>query len=153
MKSDNTPIFREATSETKPIWLAFRKSLYHDVSDEFHQTEMDLILNAPLKSTFLLLEKKEELPIGMLELSLRNTVDGCLSSPVGYIEGIILNEKGQGKGYGRKMVDFSKKWAKSKGCTELACDAELDDLEAQNFHKKMGFKETYRIVEYKMDIK
>lgn len=148
----NSLIFKPTSKENKEVWIQFRQSLYHDVEIEFHEEEIELILKDSTKATFLVFEKEDEMPIGMLELSLRNVVDGCLTSPVGYIEGIYLDEKTRGKGYGKLMVDFSKKWAKNQGCSELGCDAELDDIKAQSFHQKMGFKETYRIVQYKMDI-
>ena len=146
------PIFKEVTSADKAVWIQFRKTLYHGVDDTFHEKEVDLILNDPTKTTFLIFEKNGDFPVGMLELSLRNVVDGCLTSPVGYIEGIYLDESTRGLGFGKAMVDFSKEWARSKGCSELACDAELHETEAQKFHEKMGFKETYRIVQYKMEV-
>lgn len=145
-------IFKEVTQADKQQWKNFRETLYKGVEDEFHNTEMDLILNSAFQTTFLLFENAEAQPVGMLELSLRNLVDGCLSSPVAYIEGIFLANSCRGKGFGKLMVDFSKKWALDQGCTELACDAELDDIDAQKFHNKMGFEETYKVVQYKMEL-
>ncbi|MCR9287026.1 MAG: GNAT family N-acetyltransferase [Bacteroidetes bacterium] len=148
----SSPIFKQASKTDKDAWIRLRETLYDGVESTFHEEEIEIILNDKTKATFLVFETGKEDSIGMLELSLRNIVDGCLSSPVGYIEGIYLHEKVRGKGYGRQMIDFAKKWAKSQGCSELGCDAELDDLSAQMFHQKMGFRETYRIVQYKMDI-
>lgn len=146
----NHPIFKEVTEKEKSVWKQFRETLYQDVTDSFHETEMDLILKSEIQTTFLIFESQTGSPIGMLELSLRNLVDGCLTSPVAYIEGIYLDQSCRGKGYGEKMVEFSKSWAIQNGCSELACDAELEDIDAQKFHKKMGFEETYKVVQYKM---
>ena len=40
-----------------------------------------------------------------------------------------------------------------KGCTEVATDAEIHNLEAMAFHRKMGFIETYRIVQFRKELK
>lgn len=41
-----------------------------------------------------------------------------------------------------------EQWAKSLGCTELASDAELDNVDSHDFHKKIGFHEAGRIVAF-----
>ena len=34
----------------------------------------------------------------------------------------------------------------------MATDVEIDNLDAQKFHERVGFRETYRIVEYKKSL-
>lgn len=79
-------------------------------------------------------------------------MDGCLSSPVGYIEGIYLKPEYRSAGYGRQLVARAETWFKGKGCKEMATDAEIDNLDAQKFHENLGFQEIYRIVEYKKSL-
>jgi len=132
-------------------WSFMRNALYGELEDDFQREEMKAITNDPEnRASYIAYEIGSE--VGMIELSLRNFVDGCLSSPVGYIEGIYINESLRGKGYGRKLVDEARGWAKEKGCTELAADSELSNVEAQQFHQALGFEETYRIVQYKMSL-
>lgn len=90
-----------------------------------------------------------ERPIGMIELALLNFVDGYLSSPVAYLEGIYPIPEYQGKRISSLMMDKIKEWAISMNCSELASDAEVDNQLSQKFHLKAGFKETYRVVEHK----
>ena len=90
--------------------------------------------------------------VGFAEVSLRNVVDGCLTSPVGYLEGIFVDPEQRGKGIGRLLLDRASFWFKQQGCTEMATDALIEDEDAQRFHLRMGFEETYRIVEYKKKI-
>lgn len=85
----------------------------------------------------------------MIEVSLRNVVDGCPTSPVGYVEGIYIDPEHRGSGLARQLLEQAEDWCRSKGCTEIATDAELDNQDAQRFHERMGFEETYRIVEYR----
>jgi len=131
-------------------WLSFRKMLYHDLSEVFNLKEMRLIEQDQSRTVYLMYDG--DLAIGMLELALRNFVDGCLSSPVAYLEGIYLISEYQRKGLSSLMMDKVKEWSKKKGCSELASDAEIDNYTAQKFHVSAGFEETYRIVEYKMKL-
>lgn len=144
--------FQLATLADFPIWHRFRDELYSDLDPAFSEAEIHRIANDPNMFTFLLFDKMNEPPIGMLELSLRNIVDGCNSSPVAYIDGLYVIGAWQSKGIGPKMVQFAKQWAKEQGCTELAVDTELDNEKAQRFYLRNGFEETYRIVQFRMDL-
>ena len=73
-------------------------------------------------------------------------VEGTKSSPVGYLEGIYIQEKYRLKGYARELVKACEEWAKNKGCSEFASDCELTNKESYSFHKKVGFKEANRII-------
>ena len=131
-------------------WFKFRRALYHDLTTEFDNKEMSQIEKSDHQESFLIVS--EGVFIGLVELSLRNMVDGCLSSPVAYIEGIYLVAEQRGKGRGKVIIEWIKEWGRSKGCTELASDVEIDNISSQQFHKSVGFSETYRVVEYKMDL-
>lgn len=137
--------------EKRSIWRTMRQSLYNDLDTDFDESEMDAITrDSNNRESFIIYENSK--PIGMLELSLRNFVDGCLSNPVAYIEGIFVEQEHRGKGYGKQLVEYAKSWGRSRGCTEIATDAELMNVDAQSFHERAGFQETFRVVNYKMDI-
>jgi aminoglycoside 6'-N-acetyltransferase I len=142
---------QEVDKEHFPEWCQMREALFTGLDEDFHQQEMVLIFNAEDRTCFMAYSNEIE-PIGFIELSLRNLVDGCLSSPVGYIEGIYLKPEYRSAGYGRQLIDWAEAWFKEKGCTEMATDVEIDNLDAQKFHSRVGFKETYRIVEYKKSL-
>ena len=128
-----------------------REALYLDLSAEFHDEEMSSIRRSPDKDCRVALAD-DGVVTGFVEVSLRNFVDGCLTSPVGYIEGIFVKPAYRGQGIGERLVSAATEWAKSKGCVEMATDSELDNTDAQTFHKRMGFVETYRVVEFKKSI-
>ncbi len=144
--------FKLATLENFDVWQRFRAALYHDLDPAFNKDEIRRTVEDPNLTSFLVFKNEEPNPIGMIELSLRNMVDGCISSPVAYIEGLYLIEKYQGQGLGKEMIVFIKKWAKEQGCTELAVDTELENERAQKFYLREGFEETYRIVQFKMGV-
>ncbi len=107
---------------------------------------------APDKACWLAWTEASATPVGFIEASLRNVVDGCLSSPVGYIEGIYVVPPCRGRGAGRSLLAAAAAWCRERGCTELATDALADDESAQRFHRRMGFTETYRVVQFKKPI-
>lgn len=73
-------------------------------------------------------------------------VEGCETSPVGYLEGISVREEYRHRGIARKLVSECEQWAKEKGCTEFASDCELTNTASLNFHLDIGFQEENRII-------
>lgn len=137
----------EVTKEHFPAWKRMRQSLYSGLSSGFHDEEMEWLFGSREAACFLALSDAGE-AIGLLELSLRNFVDGCIGGPVGYIEGIYLDETHRGKGRGREMIDFAAAWFEERGCVNMAADAEIDNEAAQAFMRSAGFAERWRVVGY-----
>ena len=131
-------------------WLQMRQTLFDDLEDDFHATEMALYASAEDK-TCLLAETGGQC-VGFAELSLRNVVDGCLSSPVGYVEGIFVVPEARGKGVSRALMAHAVAWFAHHGCSEMATDTLVDDTAAQAFHRRLGFTETYRIVQFRQPL-
>ena len=92
-------------------------------------------------------------PVAFVSLSLRNDyVEGTDSSPVGYLEGIYVKPNFRGRGIGREMVDFARKWAADHGCIQFASDCELDNEASRLFHGRLGFKEVNRCIFFVVDL-
>lgn len=125
-----------------------REHLYTGLDGDFHDREMAFILDSAHTAAFLALAATGE-PAGLLELSLRNVVDGCIGGPVGYIEGLWLAPGHRGRGDGRRLVDFAAAWFREQGCRDMATDALLDETGAQAFWRRAGFEETWRVVQFK----
>jgi len=141
----------EITRERFQDWRRMRRDLYGGLDRGFHEAEMELIFSSAQATCFIGLAESEA-AVAMLEVSLRNFVDGCLGGPVGYLEGIYVIPEQRKRGYGRELAQFAVTWFRSRGCRDMAADAELTNLEAQAFLRKVGFDETYRIVEYKRSL-
>lgn len=140
-----------ATARDFSFWKQVRQEIYAGLTDEFHEAEMARIVDDPLLACFVARDAGGT-RIGLLELSLRNIVDGCLTSPVGYIEGVYLRSDQRGTGLGRRLVEFAAEWFRAQGCREMAADAELDNLTSQGFFSHLGFEETDRIVEFRKSL-
>ena len=92
-------------------------------------------------------------PIGFAQCQLRHDyVEGTDSSPVGYLEGIFMEEAHRRQGCARKLLAVCEEWAKELGCSEFASDCELTNADSLAFHLKMGFIEANRIICFTKDI-
>lgn len=86
-------------------------------------------------------------PVGFSQCQLRHDyVEGTDSSPVGYLEGIYVEEPHRRQGYARLLLAACEVWAREQGCTEFASDCELDNTESLHFHLNLGFEEANRII-------
>lgn len=86
-------------------------------------------------------------PIGFAQCQLRHDyVEGCETSPVGFLEGIFVAEGYRLTGTGRALLAACEAWAKSVGCTEFASDCELDNTVSLAWHLKNGFAEMNRTI-------
>jgi len=141
----------EITRERFPEWRRMRHELYGELSAQFHEAEMELIFSSKEATCFIGLSESGA-TVAMLEVSLRNFVDGCLGGPVGYIEGVYVTLGERKQGYAGELIEFATSWFRSKGCRDMAADAELTNLIAQDFLTRAGFDETYRVVEYKRSL-
>ena len=134
-----------------PVWQQMRKALYRAVDDAFNLQEMENIFTSDMWFCRFI-ENEDKQKIGLVEVSARNIVDACLTSPVAYLEGLYLVPEYRNQGIGKQVVNMIIKWCSENGFSELATDTELTNEAAQRFYKSLGFEETDRVVEYKIDI-
>lgn len=85
--------------------------------------------------------------IGFAQCQLRRDyVEGTESSPVGYLEGIFVEEGLRGRGVAKALLSACENWAKAQGCREFASDCELSNDASLAFHLALGFDEANRII-------
>ena len=128
-----------------------REDLYRTVDDVFNNEEIEnIFVNDAWYCRFI--EDENNQKIGLVELSSRNIVDGCLSSPVAYLEGLYLEPKYRGLGIGKEVMQIIIQWCVQQGFSELATDTEIANERAQKFYESLGFEETDRVVEYRKNL-
>ncbi|KAA0216538.1 MAG: GNAT family N-acetyltransferase [Leptolyngbya sp. PLA3] len=79
-------------------------------------------------------------PLGFAEVSLRDYAEGCLSTPVGYLEGWYVEPAARGRGVGSALVRAGEEWARAQGCCEFASDADVDNAASIRAHESLGFE-------------
>ena len=129
--------------------LAIQMWTEHD-SEDMAEEFRELVMN---EEAVCFIKYEDEKPIGFAQCQLRyDYVEGTESSPVGYLEGILIVDRYRKKGYAAELLAECEKWAKEKGCTEFASDCELANEESLKFYMALGFEEANRIICFRKDI-
>jgi aminoglycoside 6'-N-acetyltransferase I len=105
-------------------------------------------MSNPKKFGVLVLDDGSGQLRGFIELALRDGVDGAVRENSAYVEGWFVEESLRGTGWGRKLVNAAARWARERGMIELASDAELGNRGAIAAHRRVGFRETFRSVQF-----
>lgn len=107
--------------------------------------DFEALLKSPGCAVFLSMEG--ETPVGFAQCQLRHDyVEGTQSSPVGYLEGVFVEEPHRRKGHARALLAACEDWARAQGCCEFASDCELENAESFALHIKLGFAEANRVI-------
>ena len=85
---------------------------------------------------------------GYVEAGARSIVDGCESSPVGFIEAWYVDADLRRGGWGKKLLESAEDWARSMGYTEMGSDALLENEVSHSAHRASGYEETDRVINY-----
>lgn len=137
---------RRVTKEDKSEWLRMRKGIWPEAPDEYLDYDMDEVLASDRHAVFFALV--ENMPVGMVEVHLKESAEGCFTSPVGYLEAWFVDEKLRGKGIAGALTETAEDWARGKGCTDMASDTWLENAVSIRAHAKMGYSEVERLVHF-----
>lgn len=144
-------VIRTARAEDRAEWFRMRRTLWDDCPDPEHAREMEEIVQADDEETFVA-ERDGGGLCGFVEAALRSRADGCVSTPVGYLEGWYVDPDVREQGIGRALVEAAEAWARSKGCRQMASDAELWNTVSHRAHGALDYEETARLVFFKKDL-
>jgi aminoglycoside 6'-N-acetyltransferase I len=86
---------------------------------------------------------------GFIEVGSRSYADGCETSPVAYIEAWYVDPDIRRSGLGRALLDAAEDWGRSNGYSEIGSDALLDNDVSHSAHKRCGYDEVGRIVQFR----
>ena len=108
-------------------------------------------INGAHTEVFMHLE--DDQVVGLALVSLRHDyVEGCTSSPVGYLEAICVLPEFRHSGIASKLCEECEAWAKAQGCNEFASDCDLNNEASYAFHLSIGFKETSRMIHFRKEL-
>lgn len=139
-------LIRRAKAEDKSEWFRMRLLLWPDHT-EAELLEMDKILSDEDEPVFVAERANGKLG-GFLEGGTRKYVDGCDTSPVGYIEGWYVDEDLRQKGVGGRLVQAMEDWVRARGLTEMGSDTWLDNETSITAHQHLGYVEMERLVHF-----
>lgn len=145
-------ILRPLEDDDLEEWFRLRRLLWDATTDEDHKSEMLEIFEHQDTQLVLVVQGPDGRLAGFLEASLRPFVEDCDTDHVGYLEGWFVDEKYRRRGLGRGLVEAAEKWARSRGCTEMASDAEIGNEKSLVAHTRLGYQETSRLVHLRKEL-
>lgn len=125
-----------------------REALWPDCPLHEHRAEMEAYFTGrPEIATFVAVRPDGELG-GFLEASIRPLADGCVTQPVGYIEGWYVDPDLRRQGVGARLVATAEAWARAQGCQEMASDSVIGNEVGLEAHKALGYVDVERVVRF-----
>jgi len=89
---------------------------------------------------------------GFLEVGTRPYADGCDTSPVAYLEAWYVDPDVRRQRWGQRLVAAAEEWARSHGYREMASDTPLDNVVSQDAHRRAGYEEVDRVMQFRKDL-
>jgi len=135
----------EAAGSDISAYRELRKMLW-PMSDEENSRQTLEQLAASEKWAVFLGRGDDGKPVGFVEVRLREYAEGASSSPVGFLEGWYVIPEARCQGVGRTLVESGESWARSKECTEMGSNTEIERTGSIGAHKRLGYEEVERQV-------
>jgi aminoglycoside 6'-N-acetyltransferase I len=85
---------------------------------------------------------------GYVEVGARSVADGCVTSPVGYIEALWVDQDMRRQGIGGRLFKAAEEWSAAMGYKEMASDVEIDNEVSHEAHKRNGYTEVSKVITY-----
>ena len=138
--------YPEDKSQLMDMWLA----LYTWITDpEAEWESMHEWFQREDAATFVAVDSATpDILAGYADVGERSVVDGC-EGPAAYLEAWYVKDQWRKQGIGEALIRACETWARSRGYSEMGSDALLDNTESQRLHKKFGFDEYDRCVNFR----
>ena len=149
-------VVRRPQIEDHTEWTRMRVALWPECTPEGHAQEIAAYLTgnltgwlAPLQAVAAFVAARPGGGLcGFLEASVRPMADGCVTHPVGYVEGWYVDVDVRKKAVARALLRAAEEWASLQGCREMASDTHLANHISIAAHKAVGFSEESPVVRF-----
>jgi aminoglycoside 6'-N-acetyltransferase I len=134
---------------------AMRAALWPEEGPEAHERDLRLVLESSSAANpyIVLVAEVDGHLVGFADVSLRSRADGCdPRRPAGYLEGWFVAEERRREGIGSALVRTAEEWAREMGCTEMASDTWIDNVDSQRAHEALGFEVVSRVVTFRRSL-
>ena len=126
-------------------------ALYPESAAEDHGADFEISRQRPDAEIFVIERANGSLG-GFVEVAARAYADGCVTTPVGYIEAWYVDADLRKRGYGRALLDAAEGWARAQGYREMASDAYLENETSHRAHERSGYEVVDRVVQFRKSI-
>ena len=133
-------------------WFRMSRALFNGETSESDMDEMRATLARPDAAVFVVDREEHGSLGGYVEAGARSIVDGCSSSPVGYIEAWYVDPDLRRSGLGRALLEAAENWARGMGYREMGSDALIDNEVSHAAHQHNGYQIVDRVVNFRKDL-
>jgi aminoglycoside 6'-N-acetyltransferase I len=132
-------------------WLRMSLELFRDERrEEIERGMRDTLANRD--PAVFIAERDDGSVCGFIEVGSRLYAEGCVTSPVGYVEAWFVDADVRRTGVGRSLLGAADDWARASGFTEIASDALLENVVSHEAHVRSGYEEVCRLVTFRKDL-
>jgi aminoglycoside 6'-N-acetyltransferase I len=128
-------------------WIDLRHALWFDQPREELAAEARAYLDGRgfMLEAVLVAVDCDRGVVGFAELSLRPYAEGCVTTPVAFLEGWFVVPEMRARGVGRALIAAAEDWGRARGCREFASDTTLENEASVAAHAALGFEEVERV--------
>jgi aminoglycoside 6'-N-acetyltransferase I len=130
-------------------WLRMSRALFAGDILESDVNEMRATLARDDAAVFVIDRDEAGKLAGYVEAGTRSVVDGCSSSPVGYIEAWYVDPDIRRTGMGKALLEAAENWSRERGYTEMGSDALIDNEVSHAAHLRSGYEIVDRVVNFR----
>jgi aminoglycoside 6'-N-acetyltransferase I len=76
---------------------------------------------------------------GLMEVSIHTSAPGCTTDRIGFLEAWYVDPAWRKQGIGRRLVEVAERWARSRGCREMASDTDQGYPLSPTAHTRLGY--------------
>jgi len=134
---------RPVSRSDAAAWKHMRRALWPGESGEELDREVEEFFEGALPEPEAALLATDEAgePIGVVELSIRPTAEGCRTNRVAYVEAWYVAPAARRGGVGRALIEAAEEWGRERGCEEIASDTEIANESSARAHAALGFED------------
>jgi ribosomal-protein-alanine N-acetyltransferase len=128
-------------------WLKFRQQLFPSKSQSEHMLDIQHYFYYPDFKQAFVAELNNKI-IGFIEIAIRDSFEGSTLTPVAVIEAWFVDPANRQQGIGKNLIQAAERWAKSKGCKQLASAASAESSSIKLAYEHSGFRNVSSLNHY-----
>jgi aminoglycoside 6'-N-acetyltransferase I len=113
------PVVRADAAE----WLRLRTLLWPDGAND-HEQKIEAFFAGKLDEpdAVFIAQNSDSRVLALLELAVRSELLEMKSERIGYVEGLFVEPEARRGNVARRLLEFSREWARERRCTVFASD-------------------------------
>jgi len=128
-----------------------RKDIFHNPTLHYSENEIKGFIENGGLNVFVLTGEVDEIT-GVLLCKIQENKNHSvlLDSKTLWVEDTCVSEAYRGKGHGKMLVDYAKKFARDNGCSRVELNVWAFNKNARDFYESQGMKGQRTVMEFEL---